>query len=76
MTGFNLPPGCEVHHLPGNRPQDEAFEKLVENTIEEIEGLIHGLAADCAEFEGFEFDTADILDAVFGEYGYYPRKGR
>ena len=26
MTGFNLPPGCEVHHIPGNRPEDLAEE--------------------------------------------------
>ena len=28
MTGFNLPPGCEVSDLPGNRPEDEAWDDL------------------------------------------------
>ena len=26
MTGFNLPPGCSVSDIPGNRPEDEAYE--------------------------------------------------
>jgi hypothetical protein len=73
MTGFNLPDGCEVHHLPGNRPEDEAFEKLVEEAIERIEELLQLLVAEIDEYEGFDFDTADVLDAVFNEYGYVPR---
>jgi len=26
MGGFNLPPGCNVSDIPGNRPEDEAAE--------------------------------------------------
>ena len=26
MTGFNLPPGCNVSDIPGNRPEDLADE--------------------------------------------------
>lgn len=26
MTGYNLPPGCEVSHLPGNTDADVAFD--------------------------------------------------
>lgn len=26
MTGFNLPPGCNVSDIPGNRPEDTAEE--------------------------------------------------
>lgn len=37
MTGFNLPPGCEVHHIPGNRPEDQAYEKFHE-TIDKMLG--------------------------------------
>lgn len=40
MTGFNLPPGCEVHHIPGNRPEDEAedafWEALDQKMIETV----------------------------------------
>jgi hypothetical protein len=28
MTGFNLPPGCNVHDLPGNEPEDPAIEAI------------------------------------------------
>lgn len=35
MTGFNLPPGVEVHHIPGNRPEDEAYENF-HNTIQKM----------------------------------------
>lgn len=28
MGGYNLPPGCSVSDIPGNRPEDEAWEKL------------------------------------------------
>lgn len=31
MTGYNLPPGCEVHHLPGNRPEDVAWDEFWES---------------------------------------------
>jgi hypothetical protein len=30
MTGFNLPPGCNVSDIPGNRPEDEAWEKITD----------------------------------------------
>jgi len=28
MTNFNLPPGVSVESIPGNRPEDQAWEKL------------------------------------------------
>lgn len=31
MTGFNLPPGCNVSDIPGNRPEDAEWEAIVEN---------------------------------------------
>lgn len=31
MTGFNLPPGVEVHHIPGNRPEDIELEKFFDH---------------------------------------------
>lgn len=36
MTGFNLPPGCETHHIPGNRPIDRIWDKWFENNIDEV----------------------------------------
>ena len=31
MTGWNLPPGCNVSDIPGNRPEDEAWENLCQD---------------------------------------------
>lgn len=30
MSGFNLPPGCSVSDIPGNRPEDGVEERLLE----------------------------------------------
>ncbi len=30
MGGFNLPPGCNVSDIPGNRPEDGCEERLYE----------------------------------------------
>lgn len=40
MTGFNLPPGVEVHHIPGNRPEDEAEDKFFERVNKMLEESI------------------------------------
>lgn len=40
MTGFNLPPGCEVHHIPGHRPEDERHEKLAEAFDRDLGDLV------------------------------------
>lgn len=37
MTGFNLPPGCETHHIPGNRPEDEAEEQFWSALFERLD---------------------------------------
>ena len=29
MAGFNLPPGCSVSDIPGNTPEDTAFESYL-----------------------------------------------
>ena len=29
MSGFNMPPGVSPSEIPGNRPEDEAFERLI-----------------------------------------------
>lgn len=35
MTRFNLPPGVEVHHIPGNRPEDDNYERF-HNSIQKM----------------------------------------
>lgn len=37
MTGFNLPPGCNVSDIPGNSPSDEAAEALASAIYEALQ---------------------------------------
>ena len=30
MSGFNLPPGCSLRDIPGNRPEDAEWDSLFE----------------------------------------------
>jgi len=47
MTGFNMPPGCNVNDIPGNRPEDveqdvlmtEFYESLSADEVNVITGL-------------------------------------
>lgn len=36
MTGFNMPPGCNVSDIPGNRPEDMAAEAFAEEFSEQL----------------------------------------
>lgn len=36
MGGFNLPPGCSVHDIPGNRPEDLAAEAFYDAIYEQF----------------------------------------
>lgn len=36
MTGWNLPPGCSVSDLPGNRPIDEAWDEWFDSEIDRV----------------------------------------
>lgn len=64
MTGFNLPPGCNVSDIPGNRPEDDAnemfwnalSEKFTESNPELNEYLEHIFGGDF----GGEYDDAVI----------------
>lgn len=33
MNPSNLPPGCESHMIPGNRPEDAEWDLLIEEMI-------------------------------------------
>jgi hypothetical protein len=52
MTGFNLPPGVSESMIPGNRPEDEAYEKL------------HQVVYEVARVYGRTFVLTVVLDAV------------
>ena len=36
MTGWNLPPGCNVSDIPGNSPEDEKWEAILNVFWEKI----------------------------------------
>lgn len=36
MAGFNLPPGCNVTDLPGNRPEEQAAEAFWDLAYEQF----------------------------------------
>jgi hypothetical protein len=36
MSGWNLPPGCNVSDLPGNRPEDEQLESAEGALMDEL----------------------------------------
>jgi hypothetical protein len=38
-SGWNLPPGCFDHHLPGSRPEDAAWEHAMAKAAEAWEDL-------------------------------------
>ena len=63
MTGFNLPPGCSVSDIPGNRPEDiayEAFWTWVEEHLQDLSAeecrraVLIGKAAILAERDAVE----------------------
>lgn len=47
MTGWNLPPGCNIWDIPGNRPQDVAWERMWETLTEEDFHKLHEEDPEC-----------------------------
>ena len=70
MTGFNLPDGCNVSDIPGNRPGDAAYDEMIEKLIEdppkcpECEMQTwHNRADDAFECAGCDWSKS-VADAV------------
>jgi hypothetical protein len=62
----NLPPGCRESDIPGNRPEDIAHEKLVE----EIETVLKPLTYQATdEFDRVTEDVVKLYNRAFEE-GY------
>lgn len=55
----NLPPGCRVSDLPGNRPDDAAYDQFIEEL--EDSGRIAGMSAQAID-EEFARRKAAALD--------------
>jgi hypothetical protein len=67
MTGWNLPPGCNVSDLPGNRPEDERNEALWD-TIADIL-TEHGVNCDSPAAKKIIEAVAKLCGDSYGE-GY------
>lgn len=66
IFGWDLPPGCRVSDIPGNRPEDEEWEKITE-------GFWDGKHCSDEVYHKFEKakldnDLIDIVDKAI-EYG-------
>lgn len=35
LFGWDLPPGCKVSDIPGNRPEDEAWDKMMDTFFQQ-----------------------------------------
>jgi hypothetical protein len=73
MTGWNLPPGCEVHHIPGNRPEDledEAFWGAIEIKLSETQPTHLTEAQKVWDEDWFITTINAVRDIAFTE-GFY-----
>lgn len=65
MTGFNLPPGCNVNDLPGNTPFDEFADDFVANHMDD-DDLADQFLDDNDDWttfrDGFVLDTVSEED--------------
>jgi hypothetical protein len=64
VTGFNLPPGCSVNDIPGNRPEDVEQEILMTEfykalSVDEV-SLINELTS-----EGFKSTRLDLENIIW-----------
>jgi len=59
MAGWNLPPGCSVRDIPGNRIEDEAWEKLCGELDELNLGLSDEKFETLAQWVSSKLDEAN-----------------
>ena len=64
MTGWNLPPGCEVSHIPGNRPIDILMDREADKYCERCEdaGGCTLDVYDCPHTKDFDKYIEDLLN--------------
>jgi hypothetical protein len=67
--GWDLPPGCSVSDIPGNRPEDlrrEALEDKIWDALEKS-GLTHGPSATSGNCERAQTLLYDVCGAAYQE---------
>lgn len=70
MAGFNLPPGVSVSDIPGNRPEDEAYDRLVQKLDEAVSsggGYAHNRVSAILRMIDKEFG-ADAANDLIEEF--------
>ena len=45
LFGWDLPPGCNVSDIPGNRSEDEAWDKILDDFYVKLGGIEERLQA-------------------------------
>lgn len=82
IFGWDLPPGCRVSDIPGNRPEDEAWEGIVENFFDKkrfakqkyglkVSGKEHRAISNLFRAKKYDkvVDAVEIYIEVAIEYG-------
>lgn len=71
MTGWNLPPGVSTRDLPGNRPEDEAWDQLIQEAAEDLGPYVVANRLNTPKEDFFEAledatweETVDVYEAV------------
>lgn len=72
MTGFNLPPGCNVSDIPGNRPEDAEWERIEEKFWNDDQNCTKAL---WEKFSKAKLDDA-LMDIVTKAITYGMELGR
>ena len=62
MPGFNLPPGCSVSDIPGNRPEELAAEALCEDIADIM------MNAGCPDDERLTTAVDEIFKMIGAAY--------
>jgi hypothetical protein len=60
MTGFNLPPGCSVSDIPGNRPEDIEYERR-------RDGRVNALIAELRRGDGGDAEAAELIHDYYAD---------
>jgi hypothetical protein len=73
MDLSNLPPGCQEGDLPGNRPEDVAWEKYLDEVMDELATLGLDVSELSVGDERFVMDAVDdAAENMQDEDGYFP----
>lgn len=46
MTGWNMPPGCNVSDIPGNGPAEQAMEAFYDAVFDRFSGAVDEVTLD------------------------------